>query len=220
MSSHSLHDGLSLAAAGSTSEPPRSGVRVLGRWAVVAWSAAVLLVVSLMMGSHWYGLPRPELSDPRFVSAIAGLRPEGHRGWHAVHVLYSECRCSENVVTHHVMRPRLEAVAETLLWVGRPTPSSVRAAERGQRVPVVDPDALERDYHVEAAPLLVAADDRDRIRYAGGYSERKQGPSIEDVSIVRELLAGGDPDSLPLFGCATARELARSLDPLSLRGAR
>jgi hypothetical protein len=55
------------------------------------------------------------------------------------------------------------------------------------------------------------------VVYSGGYTSRKQGPEIEDVAIVAAVRAQKVPKTLPVFGCATARELASALDPLGLK---
>jgi hypothetical protein len=56
------------------------------------------------------------------------------------------------------------------------------------------------------------------VRYAGGYSERKQGPVFEDVDTMLRLRAEAKARSLPIFGCAVSRD-QNAFDPLALAAA-
>jgi hypothetical protein len=62
--------------------------------------------------------------------------------------------------------------------------------------------------------MLIALDPEGRIRYAGGYTERKQGPVIDDTRILSEVRLEAAPPSLPLFGCAVSDRLRRQLSLL------
>ncbi len=72
-------------------------------------------------------------------------------------------------------------------------------------------------YEIDAAPLLVAIDPEGRVRYAGGYTDRKQGPDVRDRQILDALQRGDVVQPLPLYGCAVSKQLRRTLDPLGLK---
>jgi len=72
------------------------------------------------------------------------------------------------------------------------------------------------------APLRIGSDVRRhgsqrRAPLLGGYTERKQGFDIQDVSIVERLRNEKSVAELPLFGCAVSRSLQALLDPLGIK---
>lgn len=95
-----------------------------------------------------------------------------------------------------------------VLWVGPLAPPS--ALEHRFDVRRVTSDDLSR-YGIEAAPLLVVLSPGGQIRYAGGYTERKQGPNIDDLRILDDARRPGVLASLPVFGCAVSDRLRRQL---------
>ncbi|HEY8945874.1 MAG TPA: hypothetical protein VIM73_16510, partial [Polyangiaceae bacterium] len=66
-------------------------------------------------------------------------------------------------------------------------------------------------YGIDAAPLLIVSDPKGEPRYVGGYTTRKQGPVLEDLSIVEQARRGSSLASLPIFGCAVSERLQREL---------
>lgn len=182
----------------------------LGAAALGLWFAAMLIVGAGLLAKHLVALPGP--TDNAKLAAINVLRsPHSQAGWLAVHVLYSECRCSQRIVDHLLTSHRPDGWSEMILWVGDAAPSA--ELETRFEVKRVDRRDLAR-YGIEGAPLLVALDPAGVVRYAGGYTERKQGPVIDDLRILdtarrRESLA-----SLPIFGCAVSDRLRRELAAL------
>src|SRR5262249_3137346 len=132
------------------------------------------------------------------------------------HILYSECRCSRRIVEHLLGSDRPAGVAEHVLLVGEDGGIAGRLRARGFRVTLVNHDELATRYHVAAVPLLVVFAESGELRYAGGYTTRKQGPDPRDVEIIRRAAAHGFVEALPVFGCAVAQELKRRLDPTGL----
>jgi hypothetical protein len=191
------------------------------RVAVVAsltlWASAGLAVGANMMVGHWASLPRPASGG-----GLAGLASEGRAEpetgrWTALHVLYTSCRCSQRILDHLWTRRALPGIDERVALVGPPGSHPALAAAAGYRVELLTPAELAARYGVVAAPLLLVADASGRIRYSGGYTDRKQGPEIRDGQIIAALLRDDTPAELPLFGCAVSRELQRVLDPLRLK---
>lgn len=184
------------------------------------WSWAVLsfvLAASLMV-AHTYAMPRPATDNADLQRAVASTRADGDHGrWLAVHFLYSECRCSQLVLSHLFERRALPDMAERLVLIGAHAEYEAAAQRAGFAVEVIVPEQLLVRYGVSAAPLLVVADPEDRVRYVGGYTERKQGPSIRDLAVFAALRGGQQSAELPTFGCAVSRSLQTLLDPLGLR---
>jgi hypothetical protein len=163
-----------------------------GKLAVAAWAVALSVVSTFLLARHVLALPVP--ARPAVEETVRRLRAPDEQGrWLALHVLYAECACSQGSASDE----RVAALAAKGLRVTRLTPAELAALS------------------IEAAPLLIVAGPDGRVRYAGGYSERKQGPEPRDVEIVRALRAGDETTSLPLFGCAVSEGLRRTLNPLA-----
>ena len=107
---------------------------------------------------------------------------------------------------------RPEGVSEVVLWVG-PLAVDPRLESSGFTVARISQHDLA-EMRIESAPLFVVLDPQDRVRYAGGYTDRKQGPSIDDLRIVEEARGAGAPSPLPIFGCAISDRLRRELAAL------
>jgi hypothetical protein len=170
------------------------------------------------MVGHWYSLPRPERADPAVEQAMNSLRAPGEeQRWMAVHVLYSECRCSQTMLDHLSSGGRPRDVVEKIVLVGGSEEQARGARAAGFAVHIVGKEELERRFHVVSAPLLAVVAPDGSIRYLGGYTERKQGLDIRDAAIIDEAKERGEPRALPLFGCAVSEELRALLDPLGLK---
>lgn len=168
-----------------------------------------------LMAGHTYTLPHPLATDPALAAALAPFAT-GPR-WTLVHVLYGRCRCSHAILDEIAEGPRPPDVAEVVLAVDPPADWAARLGRRGVTLVVTDQAGLKRDYGIEAAPLLVVLAPGGGVAYSGGYTSRKQGPDIEDLAIVAALRSRAVPQTLPVYGCATARELARAIDPLGIK---
>jgi hypothetical protein len=188
--------------------------------AFAAWGVLAFVTATSLAAVHFYTLPKPEPGDTALVKAIGSLRGKTDaKRWLAVHVLYAECRCSQRILEHLATSTRPAQVREKLLLVGdaqQRTAASELLARRGVPVIGTTADTLRARFHIESAPLLLVLDPHDVVRYAGGYSQRKQGIALLDAQIIRELVAQQRPAELPLFGCAVSKELQRVLDPVSV----
>lgn len=195
--------------------------RMAGKLAFAAVLAHSMVVGATLMAGHFFTLPRPAQGDPRLQREMRALaaatRPAGGARWTMVHVLYGRCRCSSRIFDAIAAGPRPSDVDEVVLAVDPVETWAARTAARAIPIVPVDRESLERRFGIEAAPLLVVLDPAGSVAYAGGYTQRKQGPEIEDLSIVAALRSGRHPRELPLYGCATALELAAALDPLGVK---
>jgi hypothetical protein len=134
-----------------------------------------------------------------------------------LHVLYGDCGCSRRVIRHLAARGP-SALADERVVLVDPREGDRPGLERaGFSVEVTDRAGLHRSFAIEAAPLLVLARPEGDLAYVGGYTDRKRGPEIEDLALLRAAQRGRDPSALPLFGCAVNTQLARQVDPLGLR---
>ena len=167
---------------------------------------------------HLQPLPVPPIDDAQLQAALASTStPAEHGRWRLLHVMYARCPCSNKIIDHLLDSARPADVVERVVIVDASDALRDRLRAGGFVVEVVDAPTLQQRYHLEAAPVLVVADDAGRVRYVGGYTERKQGPVSHDVEIVEQLRRGDRLASLPLFGCAISRTLQQAVDPLSLR---
>lgn len=167
------------------------------------------------LARHVLALPTPAAA--LLAPSLAAMRRDDQKGrWLAVHVLYAECRCSRRVTDHLLSSARPTDWSEIVLWVtaeesqALAAPAALRAAFD---VRVVSPLQLSR-MGIEAAPLLALVDPQGVVRYAGGYTERKQGPDIEDLRLFAAARRAERLDALPLFGCAVSGRLKEQLAKL------
>jgi hypothetical protein len=187
------------------------------RAALGLWGLGSVVVSASLLGFHEAPLPRPTGADaPRTATALGALRDDGAR-WLAVHVLYGECGCSARVAETLVARAPLADVREHVLLIGRDAALRAKLEARGYGVDELDEVEAESRFGLRAAPMLLVLDPDDTLRWSGGYTDAKRGPSIQDVAIIRGALAGAPLPEKPVFGCATAAALRARLDPLGLK---
>lgn len=185
-----------------------------------------------MLVQHLVALPTPPPSNAALGAQMhrlfAGRDAEtngqgqghGQDQWRMLHVMYRTCPCSQRTIAHLTAAQRPADLDEAVVLVddeGKPGAEDQRLAAHGYRVSVITPEALQRDFALEAAPVLVIARPDGKVVYAGGYTRHKQSDAFEDLAILSDLLQREDRTSLPVFGCPTSDRLARQLDPLGLR---
>jgi hypothetical protein len=178
-----------------------------GRTILIAWFVVVTIGSAGLLARHALALPAPAPS-----SALGARLLALHGGvpgtWVAVHVLSGDCRCSRRIAAHLVSVARPPGWSELVLWVGDATPPSSLVQHFDVRR--VDAASLAAA-GIEAAPLLVAIAPNGDVRYAGGYTDRKQGPVDHDVEILTAVRSSLPPASFPVFGCATSDRLRAQL---------
>lgn len=183
----------------------------IGGIALATWFGVMTLVCAGLLARHVLAMPTPTRTA-RLAQHLATLRHPGQpKQWLAVHVLDSECKCSQRVANHLVETTRPAGVTEVVLWVGpvAPPPSLGEHFE----VRRVTGEELAR-YEIEAAPLLIAVSPENVVAYAGGYTDRKQGPVFHDLDVLASVMTSHAVTTLPLFGCATSARLRNALSTL------
>ena len=184
---------------------------VITRLGLTTWFAAMLVLGAALLAKHVIALPAPA-STAKLSSSLSAFRSsKAVNQWLAVHVLYAECRCSQRIVTHLLSTARPAGWQEVVLWVGKASPDP--ALERAYRVKRVTSAELS-SFGVEATPLLVVLDPNNHVRYSGGYTERKQGPVIDDLRIFADAQRASVLASRPVFGCAVSDRLKQALGVL------
>jgi hypothetical protein len=209
--------GSSPDAASPAARLPQK-LRRAGRVLLAVTAPLTFVVVGGLMAGHWYDMPRPAASDPVTIGALNALRSEddGSRLL-AVHVLYAGCRCSERILNHLLVGKRPAGVSEKILFVGAGSVDLERARVAGFGIERVAKRELEQRFHIVGVPLLALVAPDGEIRYLGGYSDTKQGPTLRDTELIVAARDGRTERTLPLFGCAVSRELQKLLDPLGLK---
>ena len=203
--------------------PPAPGSLAQARGALLAlvfagWAALTVVVGGTLMVGHWVTLPKPEREDSRLLDALAELRRSGEEErWLAVHVLYAECRCSQRILDGFGAQARPAGAVEKVLLVGRHPGFEATARRLGFDLRLLEARELQERFAIESAPLLLVVDPSGALRYAGGYTARKQGLAPQDAQVIAALMEGEDPGELPLYGCGVSRELQALLDPLGVK---
>jgi hypothetical protein len=190
----------------------------MGRAGVGIWFAAMVLVGATLLGRHLIALPRPPM-DAALARAMGSMRGPADAGrWMTVHVLYAECQCSQRIAEHVLAGHRPPDLAERVLLIGRDANLEARFVAAGIAVVRTDENDAAVDYHVSAAPLFIVVAPDGSVRYAGGYTERKQGPNPRDLAILADARADREIPTLPVFGCAVSAQLRSTLNPLEPLG--
>ena len=104
-----------------------------------------------------------------------------------------------------------------MLFVGSDPDLERRFAEKGFTLHHTGAQELRETYAIEAAPsFVVIAADGSTVRYAGGYTARKQGLDWRDVAIIEDAKADRSTASIPVYGCAVSKELKSTVNPLGV----
>lgn len=173
----------------------------------------MLVLGAGLLARHVIALPAPA-RDAKLAISLRQFRDATHQpAWLAVHVLYAECRCSQRIAAHLLSTPRPAGWEEVVLWVGSGAPDP--ELERRFKLKRIARVELSR-LGIDAAPLLVILDGENRARYSGGYTDRKQGPAIDDLNIMAAAQRGSGVTNLPIFGCAVSDRLERELGALPI----
>jgi hypothetical protein len=176
----------------------------LGKSLLLVWFGGMVLVGAGLLARHLVALPAPTPTQyDRLSRGLTALRGATDGRWSAFHVLAEECRCSAQVVEHLLTTPRPEGWVERVLWIGNAPP---RELTQRFDVHTARPADLAR-LGIESAPLLIAMTPEGSVRYAGGYTDSKQGPVNHDLEILAAVRAQAAPSPLPLFGCAVSDRL-------------
>jgi hypothetical protein len=195
--------------------------RVAGRVVLAFWAAASLLVGSYTLAGHLIDLPAPRSGDPVLAGGLRALFPGARSSLWAAHVLYDRCGCSARVDQALRRRGPLAGVRETVVIVAD-QPAQIDGGRvedlrrAGFAVATLSSRDAARRLHVRAVPLLVILDDRDQVRYAGGYTGRER-TQLEDERLIADVRADRTPEALPIFGCATSNDLQKQIDPLGIK---
>lgn len=199
------------------SPAPAGAATWAARLGLAAWMPVVLAGVATLNLGHWIPLPHPDGGDAVLAGSVTALHgAEAADTWSMTHVLYEGCRCSGRIVEHLLDSKRPTGASETLLIVGTRGEYADRAARSGFRVEEISQSELESRYGIGCAPLLVVARPGGELGYVGGYTARKQGLAVSDLSILEALRSGEAVEPLPVYGCGVSDTLRASLDPLGL----
>lgn len=216
---------------------------VTARWngitselAITIWAVSLCLVVATLMVGHWITLPHPEVGDQFETHQISLSDPSNLEeateetspsNVFAYHFLYETCPCSKRVLRSVLNRRPTNGAIERVVLIAEDKAESANsgsadenistARSAGFRVTRVTPKELKAKYNIESAPLLVVTNEKGEIIYSGGYTSRKQGLGIQDVSIIASIISGKHVESLPVYGCAVSKELQAILDPFRLK---
>ncbi len=196
--------------------PGSSLRRIVAYAALSAWFVVMSAIAASMLARHVIPLPAPPRGGNLRALLEAVRGPDDAGRWTAVHVLDTDCRCSRRIGEHLSVSDRPSDLVEVVLLVGEDAALVDRLRSNGFGVTSVDAQTLSTTYEIEAAPLLLVVDPDGETRYSGGYTARKQGPEPRDREIIDRVRRGGHDPPLPVYGCATSRQLHETLNPLEL----
>ena len=179
------------------------------------WAALMTFICVTLMIGHWIQLPRPVVGTFQEFDSASMSSDTGR--WKAMHFLYSECPCSRRILKHLLAREPMQNIEEIIILVG-PTETNLEQLKNSRFIfECVSPDELKCKYNVESAPLLLVLSPDHKIRYSGGYTTRKQGLTIQDISLIRRTVSGEAFQPLPVYGCGVSDAIKAITDPLGLK---
>ncbi|MGH8241399.1 MAG: hypothetical protein ACREXP_30890 [Steroidobacteraceae bacterium] len=181
---------------------------------LACWILVTLVGLGSLSLSHMVAMPKPDPTE-QLARALLDLRRDPRREF-LVHVIYADCSCTERLFTHLLERGPFAHAEEIILFAGE-DPAKQRSARRaGFEFLSISPALLVERYLLEAAPVLVAFDAAGRLNYLGGYFAHPAAIAPLDERLHRDLMRGGSPDPLPVFGCAVSTRLQKAVDPLGV----
>ncbi|MEM6470392.1 MAG: hypothetical protein AAF802_12620 [Planctomycetota bacterium] len=190
----------------------------------IIWFGVAMAATSSLMVGHVITLPAPKsgevlsgLDAERLGADILDAGKNASDPALVLHVLYGDCPCSRRTLDQLLLRSPTQGIRERIVFVGKKDPRQPEAQSRGFEVEKVSREQLEVQYGLQSAPLLVIVDHVGTILYCGGYTQRKQGPFMEDQQVIESIMKGERPEALPVFGCAVSRSLQNTLDPMRLK---
>lgn len=185
------------------------------RWLLLAiWVLLALVGIGSLAVNHSRALPGPETAVG---TRLLGLRPRDAASRpFRIHVIPDGCSCTRRLLEHLLAQGPFSGNRELILFAGEQPAWARAAAARGFAWHAIGPEALARDYGIEAGPVLLAYDASGRLDYLGGYFDHPAAREPRDQALQARLLRGERPEPLPIFGCAVSPRLRRSLDPLGL----
>jgi hypothetical protein len=132
---------------------------------------------------------------PHVLPLRAETVPADGRDWTATHRLRVDCGCSAEVFRHLAARGVEQGWRERV-HLNQPQPEWTAVLRRAGFEVAVSA--------VRSGPRLALTDPGGRT-WQGGYAQRRPQPGValEDVNIMRVFHAGGDPERMPAYGCAS-----------------
>lgn len=168
---------------------------------VLFWAGITGLTLSWLHSSHY------AVFSNRAPSSI-----EQTNQWGIVHVLGGECGCSQNVAKYLLSRGLNSDAQERVVIIGE-LPQESELVEKGFVVSNIKLDELE------GVPMFIVHDEKGNVVHSGGYTDGMAGPlsDFQDVKTLGHLERGESVETLPVRGCAIAKKIKESLDPLGLK---
>ena len=134
-----------------------------------------------------------------------------------VHIIPQNRSCTENLLRHLIDRGLMQDIHERIIFVGESTKYANEIRRAGYLLELVSAESIERQYGIVAAPLLVVFAKMGALLYLGGYHTHAATIHPKDIELMRQINDGGQPEALPLYGCAISPELINAIDPPGVR---
>jgi len=149
----------------------------------------------------------------QLASAMGALRKGGSDNF-VIDVIAAQCSCTQRLFDHLLARGPLLSAEELILFVGADDAKAQAARRAGFRFKSITAEGLNAQYGLEAAPIFVQMDTRNRLRYLGGYYNHPAAIVALDENISAKIESGEAVPPLPIFGCVVrARSSAGESDP-------
>jgi len=133
------------------------------------------------------------------------------------HYIAPRCGCSQILVDYFIQRGVSEFAERMVIVEDSPTVAGKKLAERLRKVGFAV--QTRKIGELEGLPLFEVVDAQGSLLYRGGYTKGPISPfvRIEDLDQARRIGSGGKPKGYFAYGCAVAKQLIQSLDPLGVK---
>ncbi len=180
----------------------------------ILWFVGLSVPLSYMMGIHSLSLiPSKNANIKNLI-----LNQSAQKKWSQLHFLGADCECSKNIFNSLMNRSPLLDINEQIFVIGKNDLWIKQLKAKGYSVENGEMENFSKHFSINAVPQLSILDEKQNLLYSGGYTS-KRGPAstVEDQSILAELIKHHTTQERPIFGCLNGSVNRRIADPMSLK---
>ncbi len=178
------------------------------------WFVLVAIPIGFMMGQHQAFKSYTKTTD------LAIFKKNLTAKFTTLHLIGSDCLCSQKLSDYLIQRKPLKAIEELILIVGNNHLLKQKFISAGFNVEEISPKLAASKYSIKALPQMIVYDERNTTLYSGGYTNKRAPASSEDyddLKIIEQVTHGYSQTERPVFGCANGRDFRNKMDPIGIK---
>lgn len=185
----------------------------LGKIFLVLWVIVVVTVITFQMASHLLAMPLPKEVEKVRESLLSY---QNNKEWLYVHIIYDKCSCTNLLIEHLVERKKMKEATEVIMLIGGSSSYEDQLIKSGFKFVTMKKETVEKEFGIEAAPILAVINGNGELKYLGGYFKTSAAKYPKDIEIISHINKGSEVEALPLYGCAISDVLKSYIDPLGV----